>query len=315
MYEYHTRPMTAEYEATLSNPYEGGPLAALDIPERYNFQVITKERESTLDLKIAPNTYDIVRVGNDRDEDSRDYVFNRASDRYKPLLNQDVINVVRQSIIELDMDVTNMKVKHWFSPDGGKWRCDVTFRDITIEPRLGDVVAHGVTLYNSYNLSWMYQQMVQAFRLWCLNGCSTRETSQSTRKKHTTNISVEGEGQKIANGLETFYESEGIYQRWMKIGVTDGAANELFCTTLARVTKPSGITDGVNKSLQVFLMREYQRSSGRSLWEVYNVATAWATHLQGRTRGTSWAPQTQRTRHNSVSAMLRSDIWKELEDA
>ena len=320
MYGFEIEPLEQEHQAMRSDPYEGTPLSALNIPEKYNFNVVTKQRKSTDELFVPSNAYDIVREGHNENGDVRDVLFKGGvSERYAVLLNQDISNVVRTSIQELDMDVRNMEVKHFFSPEtsgcpaGGKWRCNITFKDITIEPKVGDVVAHGVTLYNSYNLTWMYQQLVQAFRLECLNGYSNRETAQSTRKKHTTNISIEGEGQKLANGLEAFYESEGMYQRWMKVSVRPGTADKLFCTTLARVVKPSGITDGVNQTLREHLMREYDGYSGNSLWDVYNVATAWATPLQGRTHKTSWAPQTQRTRHNSVSAMLKSDMWKELE--
>jgi hypothetical protein len=303
-----------EQESMKSNPFEGGPLSALDMPEKYGFPVVTKLRKSTDKLVVPANTYDIVREGDPHMADSRDFLFKGGvSERYKVLLNQDIVNVVRQAIIELDMDVRNMDVKHFFSSDGGRWRCTITFKNIVIEPKVGDVIAHGITLYNSYNLTWMYQQLVEAYRLWCKNGCSSREASQNTRKKHTTNISVEGEGQKIANGLEAFFESEGQYQRWMAIKPNHITVQELFSVTLAHTLK-SGIS-GVNKTLRDFLMTEYHSSSDNSLWGIYNVATAWATHLQGRTRGSSWAPQTQRTRHNSVSAMLNSPMWKELEHA
>ena len=303
---------TLEHQAMRSNPYEGSPLSALDIPNLYRFPVVTKLRKSTDELIVPANTFDIVREGNSSRSDSRDFLFKGGvSERYKVLLNQDIIEVVRQAIVELDMDVRDMDVKHFFSPDGGKWKCTITFKNIIIEPKVGDVIAHGVTLYNSYNLLWMYQQLVEAFRLWCANGCTNREASQNTRKKHTTNISVEGEGQKIANGLEAFYESEGQYQRWMAIRPNRITVQELFSATLAH-TLTSGIR-GVNKRLRDLLMAEYHRSSDNSLWGIYNVATAWATHLQGNTRKTSWKPQTQRTRHNSVSAMLKSPMWKELE--
>jgi len=40
---------TIEHQAMRANPYEGSPLAALDIPNLYRFPVVTKLRKSTDD--------------------------------------------------------------------------------------------------------------------------------------------------------------------------------------------------------------------------------------------------------------------------
>ena len=62
------------------------------------------------------------------------------------------------------------------------------------------------------------------------------------------------------------------------------------------------------------LMIEWNKG-GNTLWDTYNVSTAWATHLTGLKDMGGWRPTTQRTRNAAVSSMLRSDMWKELEDA
>jgi len=145
-----------------------------------------------------------------------------------------------------------------------------------------------------------------------MNGWKGMESTNSTRLKHTNSISIEGEAQKIVNGIEAFHESEGVYARWMDTYAGPMNVDELFRKTLANYKQ--GKATKVNKKTHEHLNREYAKVDN-SLWGVYNVATAWATHLEGHTNRGGWKPQTQATRHSAVSQMLRHDIWKELENA
>jgi len=301
-----------EYKASTTDPLEGTVFEKLSIPKEADFAVtvipayniVPKEK-----FTVGKNCYAI--VGNKQTSDNGMlHVFKFASNRYKPLLNRDIMYVTRQAILELGLDARDMEVNHHFSSDYSRWRCNITFPNITIEPAVGDVVKYGLQISNSYDLTWAYEQILRAFRLWCLNGCTTGESAgNSTHRKHTTNISVEGEGQKIANGLEAFFESEGEYQRWMAIHLTHTKVTELFKMTLARYSVGGKVKTN-NKVLNA-LMIDWRRQSSSTMWQAYNVATAWASHSQAQRGG--WTPNTQRNRHEKVSAMLNSDTWKEFE--
>jgi len=301
-----------EHKSLTTDPYEGTVFERLSIPKEANFPVYTVPAQEIVredEFTVGKNCFAIIREPQSF-EDGVPHVFKFASNRYKPLLNQDIMYVIRQAIIELEVDAREMRVQHFFSNDYSRWQCNITFPKITIEPKVGDIIKYGLQINNSYDLTWMYEQFLRAFRLWCLNGCTTSESAgNGTHRKHTTNISVEGEGQKIANGLEAFFESEGEYQRWMNIHLTHTMVVELFKMTLAKYTVGGQVK--TNKKVLDSLMVDWTRQAGNTMWQAYNVATAWASHSQAQRGG--WTPNTRRNRHEKVSTMLNSNIWKEFE--
>ena len=309
MYEYHTRPMTQEYDATRSNPYEGGPFECLQLPKEAQFNVITVPTSRVLNEEYeVPNNARVVM----REETKQ--IFGFVTNQYKVLLDQDIVNLLPEAIDAAGGDPTGMTAKYSFSRDFGKMNLKANFPSVVIEPKVGDIASYGLDINNSYNSTLMYSSATYVLRWKCMNGWKGMETTYSTRLKHTNSISIEGEAQKIINGIEAFKESEGTYARWMERWVSPAAADSLFCATLASYKQ--GKVTKTNKKTLEHLNRQYaQTTSGASLWDVYNIATAWATHLEGHTNRGGWKPQTQATRHSAVASMLRSDMWKELEDA
>ena len=145
-----------------------------------------------------------------------------------------------------------------------------------------------------------------------INGCTTPLHTYNTRRKHTTNISIEGEGAKLALGVEAFYDSEGKYQAWSKQRLLTSQVERLFKATI--VKKEGGKFPYTVKTFDE-LMQEWQRTSitmGRNVWTAYNVATAWASHI--RSDSGSFAENTRRQRHAKVAQMLTHDLWKERKD-
>jgi hypothetical protein len=297
---------TLEHQAMRSNPYEGSPLSALDIPPDADFEVDTVPLNEIVDpdyYNVSKNAYAIVGR-----KLTGDTIFKVASNRYKPLLNRDIVNVLREVILESGLNLKDMQVTHTFSPDNAKYSCRIIFPNVTIEPKLNDIIHYGLNISNSYDLSWQFSSMTLAERLWCLNGCTTPDTTFNTRRKHTSSLHIEGEAQKLSNGIEAFYDTEGTYQRWINTPVSNFAVNELFTNTLAKYEQ-YGISKVAVKTLDD-LMRDFRGQASNTLWSAYNVATAWATHVNN-TRG-GFKLNTQRTRHSKVATMLNSPMWKEL---
>ena len=296
-----------EHQAARSNPYEGSPLECLQLPPEACFNVVTVPTNEVLkeEFEVPKNSRVIMA------EESK-HIYGFATNQYKVLLFQDVVDVLPEAIMAANIDVKGMTRKFTFSRDFGQMDLEVKFPQIRIEPKVGDIFSYGIKVKNSYTTALMYSSSTYALREWCRNGCCHLEGTYSTRRKHTTNISVEGEAQKIINGIEAFFESEGTYALWMQRTISPTSVDALFRRTLASYKQ--GKVVKVNKKTLAHLNREYAKL-GNSMWDVYNVATAWATHLEGHTNRGGWRPQTQATRHSSISTMLKHDIWKELENA
>jgi hypothetical protein len=300
-----------DYEAapviSTMNPYEGSPLECLTLPPEARFDVITLPTSEVLneEYQVPKNARVVIN------EESKQ-IFGFVTTQYKVLLDQDIINVIPEAIMAAGIDVQGMSAKFDFSNDFGKMNLKVNFPSVTIEPKVGDIASYGLEINNSYNATLMYSSTTYALRWKCMNGWKGMESTNSTRLKHTNSISIEGEAQKIVNGIEAFHESEGVYARWMAMPVSHYAADELFSKTLAQYKM--GKVTKVNRKTLDHLNRQNAKAE-RTLWGVYNVATAWATHLEGHTNRGGWQPQTQATRHSAISQMMRHDIWKELENA
>jgi hypothetical protein len=307
MNEYYTRPITQEYEATHSNPYEGNPLDCLTVPDKYNFPVVKVKASEVLkdDITVGDNNYISMR------EDTK-HIFAFVKQNHKVVLPVDVMAGMRTVIEESDLNLKGMTNRFSFRSEGAEMHCRIIFPNEIIEPRVGDTIRFGIELGTSLNAIIAFFHRAHADRLICLNGMVSPSNSYHTYHKHTSSLNLEKEAQKLYNGVEAFFESTGTYQRWMKTNVSNVEVNELFKTTLAR--KYVGGMPKVKKKDLKTLMIEWNKG-GSTLWDTYNVSTAWATHLTGlNTRG-GWKPATQRTRNGAVSSMLRSDMWKELEHA
>jgi len=304
---FDTEIMTQEYQATRSNPYEGHPLDCLTVPNKYDFPVIKEKTSEILKegYSTGNNDYSVVR------EDTK-HIFAYVKNTHKIVRSTEIMEGMRTVIQESELDLNGMTCRFDFRNSGAELHARITFPKTTIEPRVGDIIRYGIVLGTSINRTIAFFHRTHACRLVCLNGMTNATDTYATFHKHTTSLDLEKEAQKLSNGIEAFFESTGTYQLWMNTFVSHIDTHQLFKTTLAR--KYVGGMPKTKIGELDTLMFEW-RKGGSTLWDIYNVATAWATHLHGHQDRGGWKPSTQNTRHGSVSSMLRSDMWKELENA
>lgn len=304
----------AQYEKNIAILKGPDPLDALNIPKGHDFNVVTIPASDIIKegYNVSKKAVGIVREGgiwNDELGRYQEHVFDFASTLFKPLNRSKIVGVMKHAIRESGIDTSNMNVSHRFTKDSGRWSCYVKFPQVTIEPAIGDITQYGLQISDSYDLTNAFMQMAMAMRLWCLNGMCSRETTYSTRRKHTTNISLEGEATKMKNGIDAFFDSEVLYKEWMRKSVSHADAEWVFTNTLAEY-HVSGIRKVKQKILEELLL-DFQRTSGDNLWTLYNVATAWSSHPPHRKKG--WEPDRIKRRQIKVSSMLRSNYWSEIE--
>lgn len=287
-------------------PFDQSPAELLATPDNLKFDIMTVPVSDILKegMAIGTNKYALVdNVGN---------VLNLMSNRYSYLMHEEAENAQNEVLLSSGLNLDGMTVNREYTSNGARLKRYITLPNEVIQPVVGDVMQFGIELFNSYDSSYPFEQTTKAFRLWCLNGCTTPLHTYNTRRKHTTNISIEGEGAKLALGVEAFYDSEGRYQAWSKQRLLTSQVERLFKATI--VKKDGGKFPYTVKTFDN-LMQEWQRTSitmGRNVWTAYNVATAWASHI--RSDSGSFAENTRRQRHAKVAQMLTHDLWKEMEE-
>ena len=263
------------------------------------------------DYYLPKNKYMVVAEHGWRGSHTK--IYNFVSNRYKPLDYSYINNSVNDVLLRtLNQNIlNNMIVKDYIASDKSRMKRRIIFPTMTIEPQVNDIVRYGLEWSTSLNSTWAFNNMALADRLWCLNGCTTPDFHYHSYQKHTTNISLDKEASKMSNAIDSFYNSESKYKTWSRHKVVDESALQVF-KDLASY-KTNAMEETYSKKLVSELVLDWgvnKRSLGSTLWNLYNVLTAWASHPKSK----GDVHNIMRNRNTKVSNTLTSDIWRELED-
>jgi hypothetical protein len=220
-------------------------------------------------------------------------VENRHDDQFK--IKDFVINGGRQVCREIIV-----KTEQVYGPDGHP-----------IQFRLRQI--------NSYDGSSKYYSLAGTYREWCSNGAaSLLGTISSTSQKHTSRIDLSAEVGKLRKAIEFFRREPELYKAWAKTEVTTEQVKYLFEATLCRergsMNDPQNpgtplIVPRYNVKQWNILMDAWERNSmqlGRNKWAIYQAATWWASHGEGKTRTVE---EISLEREPKVLAMVQSEEW------
>tara|TARA_R110002020_G_scaffold164025_1_gene350360 strand:+ start:1576 stop:2439 length:864 start_codon:yes stop_codon:yes gene_type:complete len=282
-------------------------LNQLDFPMELDFPVEVLHSGQVLNINFK--AADMYFVTNMQDQT----IYKPVSNKYKPVTFKEQYEMTINLLEEhKDVDTSNMEVIHYWTENKGRYRFRILLPEMIIEPEVGDKIRNGLQGDNSYDLSSVVRVITKGERLICKNGMTTSDHTMRIARKHTKRLDMTKEYEKISNGVSAFYDSEGIYQRWMATYVAKNKVEDLFKNTLAKNTAKN-VKHKYNGKQFTYLMDDWDRQigyTGRNLWSTYNVATAWATKSVTQ-RGGNQLALNQRL-EDSVASMLNSTEWKEL---
>ena len=228
--------------------------------------------------------------------------------RYKAVSHDDVVNSILDGVSQADLS-NDYTVDVEVLENGRKLRGQILFNDLVVEPEVGDHVKFRVNFFNSYDASWPFSQIADAFRLWCKNGCTTPDAVAKTRYKHTASINVEGSANKMINGLQHFMSRKEVWQSWMRTPVTDAQIENFFKKTVAKAfTRQVTVSKTNEKQLENLLSIWSNEAAalGHNKWAAYNTLTYWATHT-----GELRSPHTARyNREAAIASAMRNKEWE-----
>jgi hypothetical protein len=184
-----------------------------------------------------------------------------------------------------NVDLSGIEVKDAVHFNGGRIHRQIVFPNYKIEPAVGDITQLMLDVHDSVDNSWAWQVTFTGHRLWCLNGCTTKDFSIRMYGRHGARSKIEyGEAMRvIANGIRHTIA-------WQPR--RDSKGNRIL-TNLKRLDDLMNAYD---------IERSY---SGDNLYSVYNGATRWATHSDTK------SPDARRLRHFDVAKMQRTHHWSE----
>lgn len=148
-----------------------------------------------------------------------------------------------------------------------------------------------------------------AIDFYCTNGM-IRGEYESVYRKHTSGVVVTGFGQTVRKALDTFADSQRVWERWAATPVQHQAAMDLF--------RELASSERLAENLQDQYLRE-RDARGDNLWAAYSALTYFASHNDGEFALRKTVNEQDSVAHVMlqrelrVSQWIKSDAWRKLE--
>jgi hypothetical protein len=211
-----------------------------------------------------------------------------------------------------NVDLSGIEVKDAVHFNGGRIHRQIVFPNYKIEPAVGDITQLMLDVHDSVDNSWAWQVTFTGHRLWCLNGCTTKDFSIRMYGRHGARSKIEySEAMRvIASGINAFQARESEFRTLMKSKIQRSEVENLYRHTIAwqprRDSKGNRVLTNLKRLDDLMNAYDIERSySGDNLYSVYNGATRWATHSDTK------SPDARRLRHVDVAKMQRTHHWSE----
>ena len=250
--------------------------------------------------------------------------------KYKPILHKQAFQGALQEMRNGGLTLENAEVSIDSYENGAMAKMEVLLPEKTTQ--IGD---HNLSLKyvarNSYNGRWKFQSFFGWLNHVCFNTLVTGQKLAYTSNRHTKSFDISMANNKIANAIEAVTKETDRFKNWWNTPVEDDAVKDMFTRTIAKQklskgSKLAGINQTNKKQLAVLMglydeevtqihgRGDYGRNNAKgSLWCAYQSATAWSTHLNDIVKDETKKYIVEVDRQNSVSDMINSDAWKQLE--
>ena len=229
---------------------------------------------------------------------------------YHIISHDDVVNSTYDAIKQADIS-SDYEFKVTDYDSGRKLKIDIIFPNLIVEPIVGDHIRFQTQVFNSYDASWSLSQQTKAFRLWCMNGCTTPDTISHQRTKHTKNgsLGLDAGASLMKQGLEQFFNDKDMWASYTKQPMNWSTVESFFKKNLVKTAHRYRDHNEFNKKQLDNLLSihgEQVNYLGHTAWAAYNTMTQWATHT-----GDCAVPENaQRQRSDQIAKAMRSDDWQ-----
>jgi len=225
------------------------------------------------------------------------------SDGYNLTPYEDKVEIFRDAIQESNLDTTGMIEMLDMSHNGGRLFGGYTLPAHRVEIKEGDEVALKIAYWDSYDGSRALTIRAGAYRFACANYALSGKDVVNIKRKHTKNNDLGGIMEMVMGTLNSYMDDTENYRRWTGIPVNSLKAQATFDGI-------QGATEALKDNLLKRWVEATQYTGEGTLWDLYNVFTAWATHTEGK-GGNPLNSQAQRMER--VVKLQNSRVWNELQ--
>lgn len=205
-----------------------------------------------------------------------DLVYNVCTDMYKPVHHEVVIKLVEDAASHLPEFGTPV-IKPQLLADGGKLRVNVSFPEVQLEVKVGDLINPFMDVFSSYDLGWKYSGRFGANRLICSNGAAVSETFEAFKRRHLVSMVPEELQVTLKNGLESFSDQTALWQQWTELKVLPPIYEAMWEELPFSKTEREKIENTKEIGTDMLLLPAL-RSNELTMWSAHNIFTQFATH-------------------------------------
>ena len=313
-------------------------VSMFDIPTKTitNPQVILKNQNGEEVKAVMDNQVIVYRP------DTLEFMGNSRSTKYKVVDPKELYLTHAKRLTELseikenNFSLSNIKIIDKVYEGGRKQHREIQFPDLHKKFDDGSIVNMRSDVFNSLDMSWLYQCFAGAYRDLCANGLVFGgQRMFHVKSKHTKGLNVGATLRQVTNTIKHFEENWQLMEAMMNRQISlKGMAHILANNICAKKMKSKQLLDDTkvepNYKLLDYFIDKIERESGSlgyTVWNLYNALTFWSSHIDDEferidengnartikmTRAGS-KPHTARTkREDKIREFMNSKDWNDL---
>jgi len=220
--------------------------------------------------------------------DTMEILGRSRSNKYKIIEPSVLFQKHAEKVLEQSDLPKNVIVTDSIFEGGRKQKRTVEYPDLTHVMPDNSKVNMRSDIFNSVDMSWMYQAFAGAYRDLCRNSLVFGgQRMYHVKQKHTTGLNVSATLNQVTKTIQMFNENKELMDKMIKQEVTLEQVAYILAQNIAK--KKSGLSRygiqqkvEVNKKLLDYFLFQFDKEKGNlgsTVWNLFNALTHWSTHI------------------------------------
>ena len=220
--------------------------------------------------------------------DTMDILGRSRSKKYKVVEPTELYSAHAKKLLEQkDLPLSDVIVDDYVYEGGRKQKRTVTFPSLTKRIENSEVAMRS-DIFNSVDMSWMYQAFAGAYRDLCRNSLVFGgQRMYHIKQKHTTGLNVLSTLKSVGNTFQLFNENSDLMDKMLKQEISLKTMAHILANNICKKKENSkklldDTSISVNYKLLDYFIDKIEQESGNlgyTVWNLYNALTHWSTHI------------------------------------
>ena len=220
--------------------------------------------------------------------DTMDILGRSRSKKYKVVEPTKLYTAHAKKLLEQkDLPLSDVIVDDYVYEGGRKQKRTVTFPSLTKRIENSEVAMRS-DIFNSVDMSWMYQAFAGAYRDLCRNSLVFGgQRMYHIKQKHTTGLNVLSTLKSVGNTFQLFNENSELMDKMLKQEISLKTMAHILANNICKKKENSkklldDTSISVNYKLLDYFIDKIEQESGNlgyTVWNLYNALTHWSTHI------------------------------------